>query len=227
MIIVLLDVGKFLVAHFLVGAHPEVAAVGQDVALVDESEHFLAVAPPGIFIGVAQTTVHHGAAIDHDLRGDFQRGALLHRAAHAGINAAGVFAHHDKIHILGFLVLQRAVFGAVEFDRAQVDVLIQRETGFEQDAHFEDAGFDVGMADGAQIQRAMLAEFFQRGIRQRFAGLEIAVTPKIIGCVIKAKAEFGRGRTEHLHGLAGDFGAGPVAGNQSDGISLFHKAGHF
>jgi hypothetical protein len=34
--------------------------------------------------------------------------------------------------------------------RPQVDVLIESEAGLEQDAHFQDAGLDVGMADGAQ-----------------------------------------------------------------------------
>ena len=40
------------------------------------------------------------------------------------------------------------------------------------------------------------------------------------------EAELPGGGAKDLDGLAGDFGAGPVAGNQSDGIGLFHKGGH-
>ena len=72
----------------------------------------------------------------------------------------------------------------------------------------------------------MLAEFLDGGIRQRFARLQVALAAEIVGGVIQLEAELPGGGAKDLDGLAGDFGAGPVAGNQSDGIGLFHKGGH-
>ena len=129
-------------------------------------------------------------------------------AADAGINAAGVFAHHDKVHVLGFFALQGAIFGAVEFDRAQIDVLVQREAGFQQDADFQDAGFDIRVADGAQIEGGVLAEFVQRGIGERFAGFQVALGAEVVGGVVQFEAEFLRAASITL--TASRVTSGPV-----------------
>jgi hypothetical protein len=52
--------------------------------------------------------------------------------------------------VLGALVLEGRFHVGVQLDRAQVDVLVQGKAGLEQDADLEDAGLDVGVADGAQ-----------------------------------------------------------------------------
>ena len=89
MIVVLLDLRVELVAHLLVDAHPQVAAVGEHVALVHKREHLLfAVALARDLVGVLHTALDHRSRVLHDLRGDFQRGALLGHAADAGVDAA-------------------------------------------------------------------------------------------------------------------------------------------
>src|ERR1035438_3528731 len=58
----------------------------------------------------------------------------------------------DEVNVLGLLAFERTEALVVEFDRAQIDVLLQLEPGAEQDAFFENARFHVGMAD--EIGRA-------------------------------------------------------------------------
>ena len=86
---------------------------------------------------------------------------LYSEAAGAGVEALGVLADDDEVDVLGLLVLQRAVNAGIELDRAQVDVLVQLEADAEQHALLEDAGLDVGVADGAQEDGVELPQLLQ------------------------------------------------------------------
>src|ERR1019366_2834788 len=93
-VIVLLDLGIEFVAEFLVHADPQIAGVGEHVALVHEGQHLLlAVALAGQLVGVLHTALDDGPRVGHHLDGGLQRGALVGDAADAGVDAAGVFAH--------------------------------------------------------------------------------------------------------------------------------------
>ena len=82
------------------------------------------------------------------------------------------------------------------------------------------------MTDGAEVKGLVLAEIVDGGIGEGFAGAEVAVAAEIVGGIVELEAELGGSGVENLDGLASDFGAGPVSGNQTDGIGLFHKGGH-
>jgi hypothetical protein len=47
---------------------------------------------------------------------------------------------------------------------------------FEQNAHFQDAGLYVGMADGAQEDGVELLELFDRNVGQDLAGALVALS---------------------------------------------------
>jgi predicted Fe-Mo cluster-binding NifX family protein len=72
--------------------------------------------------------------------------------------------------VLGSLVLERGLHVWIQLHWPQVDVLIKGEAGLEQDAHFQDAGLDVRVADGAQENGIELLEFLDRTVGQDLAG---------------------------------------------------------
>ena len=84
------------------------------------------------------------------MRRHLQRRSLLRDAADAGIDAAGILAHDHEVDVFRSLVLERGLHIGIQLHRPQVDVLIEGEARLEQNAHFQNAGLDVGMADGAQ-----------------------------------------------------------------------------
>ena len=96
--------------------------------------------------------------------------AFEDKPAGPGVKAFVVFAHDDEVDVLRPFVLQRAEAFVIELHRAQIDVLLQLETHAQQDALFQNARLDVGMADRAEQDRRKLAQFVQHAVRQSFAG---------------------------------------------------------
>ena len=102
------------------------------------------------------------------------------------------------------------------FTGPQVDVLVEAEAEVEQQLALEDAGGDVGMADGAEQDRVELAELVEAVGGQRFARFEIAVAaPVEVGQLELDVFELGDG-LEDFHAFGGDFGAGAVAADDGD-----------
>src|SRR5439155_18010805 len=104
----------------------------------------------GEFEGVSKTTLHTASCVDAFLDGDFVRGSLKYKTACTCIKAFVVFADDDKIYMLGLLVFERAEALVVEFDRPEMDVLLQFKTRPQQDAFLEDSRFDIRMTNGAK-----------------------------------------------------------------------------
>ena len=88
--------------------------------------------------------------IDRCLDRHLIRRALFQESARAGIKALGVLPDHHEIDVLRALVLKRGLHAGVKLYRAQIDVLVQRETNGEQKAFFQDSRLDIRVADGAE-----------------------------------------------------------------------------
>ena len=104
---------------------------------------------------------------------------------------------------------------------AEVDVLVEAEAEVEQQLALEDAGGDVGMADGAEEDGVELAELVEAVGGERFAGFEVAVAaPVEIGELELEVLEFGDG-LEDLDALGRHFRARAVA---ADDCNLLYSA---
>src|SRR6185369_9094141 len=118
--------------------------------------------------------------IDAFLQGNFVRCSLEDKSPGPGIKAFVIFANHYEIDVLRFLVLQGAETLVIEFNRAEVDVLLQLEPGAQEDAFLQDTRLDVRVPDGAEQNGGELAQLLQDTIRQNFTRLQIAFATDII-----------------------------------------------
>ena len=163
--------------------------------------------------GVADGALGAEARGAGDLRGDLLRRALVLEAAHAGVEALGVLADDDEVDVLRPLVLEGAVDVGVELDRAQVDVLVELEAQAEEDALLQDAGRDVGVADGAEEDGVELAQLVDGAVGERFAGAQVAFAAEVVGGRLVGEAGRVGGGLQDLEAFADDFGACAVAGD--------------
>src|SRR6185369_10921721 len=74
-------------------------------------------------------TGHHG-----QVGGGFDRVALVHTAADAGVFAFGVLTHDDPVQVVGAAALQRTVDAGQDAGRAHVGVLIEALADLEAQA---------------------------------------------------------------------------------------------
>ncbi len=107
----------------------------------------------------------------------------------------------------------------VELDRPQVDVEIQSEPETQDHRAFDQAGFDVGVADRPQQHRIQRAPLVDHAVGHQVAGLQIVLAAvRVLHQLVR---EAGRlaGRVEHLERLPGDLGTDPVTRKDADRIS--------
>ena len=88
------------------------------------------------------------------MRGDFVRRALVHEALDAAVEVLGVLADDDEVDVGRAFVAQRRLDAGEQLHGPQVDVLVEAEAEVEEQLALEDAGGDVGMADGAEQDRS-------------------------------------------------------------------------
>ncbi len=205
------------------GALPEVEGIGQHVGLAAERQLLLLVPLAGELEGITQAALDAAARIDAFLQGNLVGRAFEDESADAGVEPLVVLADDDEVNVLGLLVLERAEALVVEFDRAQVDVLLQLEAGAEQDALFQDARLHVGMADGAEQDGRELPQFRQHAVRQRLAGAQIALAAQVVVRVVQLELELLRGDFEDLDRLADDFRACAVAAHDCNVVAFHSK----
>ena len=229
MVVLALDVLVIALAHLVERALPQVIQEREHVGLAAQRERVvLALAArllpmlAGILEGVLQAAVHLEPRVDSALHGHLVRRPLHRHAARARVRIAGVLADHHVVNVLGALSLQGALDPGVEPDRAQVDVLVQIEAKLQQDPLFKNARLDVGMADGAQQNRIVLAKFVDSVRRQDLAGPKKTRAAEIIVGEIQFEIELRGGRLEDLHGLPGHFRTCTVAADYRDVVALAH-----
>ena len=205
-----------LLGHVLEGPPPEVVAVGQDVGLGHERELLLLVALAGELEGPADAALAALAGVDGRLRGDLVGRALLQPAADAGVHVFGVLADDDEIDVARPLAGQRGLDAGEELDGPEIDVLVEAETQGQEQALFQHAGGDVGMAHGAQEDGLEGGQFVDDILGQDLAGAEESLAAEIEILEFVANAFQGRDGLEDLDGFGGDFRAGPVAAHHGD-----------
>src|SRR5262249_54666976 len=119
------------------------------------------------------------AGVESCLRGDFVRRAFVKEALDAAVEVFGVFADDDEVDIVWAFVFQRRLDAGEELHGAEVDVLVEAEAKIKEELALEDAGGDIGVADGAEEDRVELAELLEAVVWKRGAGLEVAIAAPV------------------------------------------------
>ena len=102
------------------------------------------------------------------------------KAPGAHVQALGVLPHHHEIDVLGAFVLQGGVHPRIEDHRPEIDVLVQLKAEPQQDALLQDARGHFRVADGPQIDGVEPAQFREHGVRQGFAGAQVALPAEVV-----------------------------------------------
>ncbi len=209
------DFGIVCFADFIERAKPCVATVGEDVGFVDERDEF---AWPcfGNFESEANCALDAEACGNHFLGADFLRRVDARDATVAAIEVFGVFTDADEIDVVGGFAGQRRVDAGVQFDGPKVDVLIEFEAHFEEQAALENAGLNIGMTNGTEEDRVVLFEFSKIRVVKHVAGFEIAFGTKIERSDRNVKVFRFSDRIENADCLIDYFDAGAVAGDCCD-----------
>ena len=118
---------------------------------------FLLVSLAGVVEGPADAALAALAGVDGRLHGDFVGRALLEEPAHAAVHVFGVLADDDEVDVVGPLAGQRRLHAGEQLHRAEVDVLVEAEPQFQEQALLHDSRRHVGMADGAEQDGAEAA----------------------------------------------------------------------
>ena len=221
-VVVGFDVGV-LGRDFFERAPPEVVAE-DDVRLGDERELLAlwVVALAGELERIANAALAAAAGVEGRLRGDFVGRAFVHEALDAAVEVFGVLADDDEVDVGGAFVAQRRFDAGEQLHGAKVDVLVEAEAEVEQQLAFEDAGGDVGVADGAEEDRVELAELVEVVGREGFARFEIAVAaPVEIGEFELDVLELGDG-FQNFDAFGSDFWAGAVSADDGDFAGCRH-----
>ena len=195
------------------GPLPQVAGVGEHVRLVHQGQ--LPARPLG---GAPERVPDHPAdaerGVDALLGGDLVRRAFPHDPAGAGVGTFGALPHHHDVDRLGPDVRQRRGHARIEPDRPQVDVVVQFEPQPQQQPALQHAAGHARVADRAEQDRIMPAQFVEHGVGQNLAGGVPAPGPEVVTRLLDH--DIGGRRAQHLKGLGHDFGAYPVAADHGE-----------
>ena len=133
---------------------PEVAGVRQHVRLVDHG-HLTAFAsrrPPEC---IADHALHAVPRIEALFGRDLGRRVFVQKTAGAGIEALGALADHDHVDLTGLDVREGAGGAWPQPGRSQIDVVVEGEPEFQQQATLEDTRWHGRVADGAEQDRVV------------------------------------------------------------------------
>src|SRR5690606_2250940 len=202
-----LDVGE-LGAHRVHRALPQRPGEGQDVGLVHEGEVFA----PGLRLGegVADHTFDTEPGVGADLGGDLVRGVDPDSATGARVGALGALADDHEIDIRA--TGEGAADARVQLGGPQVDVMVEREPGAQQQAAFEEAAGHRRVADRAEQDRVVLFQFRQHRFRQDLAGGVVALGAEIVFGTFHA----GQHHIEYFERLGDDLRADTVTGDHGE-----------
>ena len=222
MIVFPLDIGELAFADLMKRPFPQVVNIREHVRFAAQGQRVLVPLAAGflpVFAGivecVAQATIHLVATVDRGLDCDFLGRSLHRKSAGTGVKVARVFTNDCEIDVFRPFILQRGFHAGIQFDRAQIDVLIQREAGFEQNSLLQDTRGHIGMPDSAQQNRIKLAQLFNRAVGERFSGTFVSFAPEIEFGQLDFEIKFSRCSLENLNSFSRHLGPGPVTGHYS------------
>ncbi|VVB72078.1 Uncharacterised protein [uncultured archaeon] len=87
--------------------------------------------------------------------------AATRTAAYADVKVLCVLANYQEVDVFGSFILQRSPDAFQELDRAQIHVLVQVETHGQENALFQNAGLDSGVANSPEIYGGVASELLQ------------------------------------------------------------------
>jgi folate-binding protein YgfZ len=208
-------------AHFFENALPQPTGVGHGIGFVAHQNFTARGAVElrmicAVLKCIADDALHAFARIDILLRGDLVGSSLLEYAASVGINAFGIFAKHDKVHILGLDSFQWAQRRVKQSHRTHVGIEIHLEAHAEQNFFGMNVGLDPRITKSPYEDRIEVAGQHGEAIgRNGCAIAQIAVRSPI------EVSEFDRSARglNHAHSQRDDFLADAVS--RDDGDALF------
>ena len=161
---------------------------------------------------VADDPLDAVAGVQALLGGDLGRGARVHRAAGAGVEALGALADDHEVDLAGLDAGQRAAGAGPQPGRAQVHVLVEGEPQLEQQAALEHARRHGRVADGAEQDRVVAGQLGEHRVGQHLAGAVVAGGAE----VVLGRLDAGQHGVEDLEALRHHLGADAVAGDHRD-----------
>ena len=210
MVIFARDIRIFL-ADFFKRARPQFMCECEHVGLGDHRQFFSHVAFAGEFKGITQAALNTKSRGHHFLHRHFLGCSLTQKTADAAIQIFRVFADDDEINILRGLSRQRRTHTREQFHGAEIDVLIQIKSQFEQQAFFQNSRGHIGAADGSEINRVILPQVrdFLVGDHELVFEVASAAVRKLRDAIFEAG--FLGDFFEASQALVGDFRADAVA----------------
>src|SRR5262249_2785360 len=154
---------------------------------------------PGQVKSITQNALDAAPGEDHSLLGDLVRRALLETPAPAAVFAFRIFAHTDEINLAAPLVTQWTLRSGEQFDRAQIDVLVEVLADFDQQvAQADVVGHARRIADGAEVDRREILQTSQSVGVHHPPGFQIIIAApgKLFG--FEFKAATARSRAQHV-----------------------------
>ena len=125
----------------------------------------------------------------------------------------------------GPLSRERRLDAGEELHGAEVDVLVEAEAEVEEELALEDAGGDIGVADGAEEDGVELAELVEAVVGEWAAGFEVAVAGPIEVGELEADVLLLGDGFQNFDAFGGDFGAGAVSADDGDFLGGGHGWG--
>ena len=180
----------------------------------------LARARPSDIEGEAHDAFDAAAGEDRGFGGNFLGQAAMRASALAGILAFRIFPHDHPVQIADVDITQRGGDAGQDAGWPNVGILVEALADLQPQAPQGDVVGDVRVADGAEIDSVVLADFFLPVLRHHAAVLFVIVAGGEVEIVeLQLEAEFLRRRFEHAHALRHDFLADAVAGNDGDAVN--------
>jgi len=164
--------------------------------------------------GVAHDALDTEAGVETLLDRDLLRGPDAHRTAGANVRTFGALPAHHHVDVLRTFARQGRGDTRVQLDRSQVDVVVEAEPPFEQQATLEDTGRHGGIADSTEQDRVVAADVLEFRVRQYLAG---AVVPRSTEVEVR-RLRFDTRGLEHAQSLLDHLRADAVARNGRDPI---------
>ncbi len=215
-IIVGLNVGIFF-RNFLERPPPQIVAIRQDVGLRNEGQFFLGIVSLAReFKRPADAPLATLASVNGRLLGDFVLGSLFQKTADTAIHVLRVFTNDHEVDVGRAFVFERRFDAGKQFNRPQIDVLIELKAKFKQQTFFKHARRHIGMSHRTEIDRVELSQLVHGPLGQSLARAKIPLAPKVeMRQLIREVFEFGD-RFENFESFAGDFGTGTISADDGD-----------
>src|SRR5579875_126431 len=205
------DAGKFG-GYLADRPGPQISGVHQHVVLVDDGEF-----PPRPARRTGERVADHPrdpkCGIHALFGGDFLRRPAPEETTRAGVGTLGALPHHEEIDLLRLDVGKRRAHTGKQLDRAEVDVVVEFEAQAQEQTAFQHTARHARVADRAEEDRVMGAQFVKHGVRQGLPGCMPPPRAKVVLGPLDLQRESGGDRVEHFQSFGHHLRPDAVAGD--------------